>query len=67
MTTIDRIIAKVQKITGSDKTRRHIENLIEQAYEAGRQAAIKDITITLEDDMANDDHSKALEILSANY
>lgn len=67
MTTIDRIIAKARKITGSDKTRRHLESLIEQAYEAGRQAAIKDITITLEDDMINDDHSKALEILSANF
>lgn len=66
MTTIDRIIAKVQKITGSVKTRNHVESLVMAAYEAGRKSAITDIRMTLEDD-ADSDHADALEIIEANF
>lgn len=67
MITITRILAKVTKVNGSDKTRRHVEALIMAAYEAGRRDGVADVRITLEDDMINDDHSKALEIITANY
>lgn len=66
MKIIDRIMARAAKITGSDKTRRQVENLIMQAYEAGRRDAIKDVVITLEDDMINDDHAAAIELINAN-
>jgi hypothetical protein len=66
MTTIDRIIAKVQKITGSAKTRNHVESLVMAAYEAGRKSAITDIRMTLEDD-TDSDHTDALEVIEANF
>ena len=67
MITLARILAKVAKVNGSAKTRDHIEALVIAAYEAGRRDGIEDVRITLEDDLINDDHSKALEIITANY
>lgn len=67
MITLARILAKVAKVNGSPKTRLHVEALVMAAYEAGRRDGIADVRITLEDDMINDDHTKALEIITANY
>lgn len=67
MTIIERITSRVAKIMNGDKRAAKIEDMIMQAYEAGRQDAIKDIVITLTDDMINDDHSAAIQMINANY
>jgi hypothetical protein len=67
MTIIEKLITRARKVAGTDAKARRFEALMEQAYEAGRQAAIRDITITLEDDMINDDHTAAIEVITANF
>lgn len=64
---IENLIKRMTKIMGGDRRTAKMEELMIKAYELGRQAAIKDIVITLEDDMINDDHSKAIEIITANF
>ena len=67
MTIIEKLITRARKIAGTADKAARIERIMEDAYEAGRRAAIKDIVITLEDDMANDDHTAAIEIITANF
>lgn len=67
MTIIEKLITRARKVAGTEAKARRMEALMEQAFEAGRQAAIKDITITLEDDMVNDDHAAAIELITANF
>lgn len=64
---IENLIKRMTKVMGGDRRTAKMEELMIKAYELGRQAAIKDIVITLEDDMINDDHSKAIEIITANF
>lgn len=67
MTIIGRITSRVAKIMNGDKRAGKIEDLIMQAFEAGRQDGIKDVMITLTDDMINADHSAAIQMINANY
>lgn len=67
MTSIENLIKRAAKIMGGDRRTAKMEDLIMKAYELGRQAAIRDITITLTDDMINDDHAAAIELINANY
>ena len=63
---IENLISRMTKIMGGDKRNARIEDLMLKAYEAGRRDAVKDVVITLEDDMINDDHSAAIELITAN-
>ena len=63
---IARLIARGRKVAGTADKAARIEDLITQAYEAGRRDAVKDVLITLYDDMANSDHRDALDLISAN-
>lgn len=67
MKIIDTLITRTAKIMGGDRRTARMQELIMKAYEAGRQDAIKDVMITLTDDMINDDHAAALELINANY
>lgn len=67
MTTIDRIMAKVAKLRFSLKTRNHLASLVQQAYEAGRQDAIKDIYTDLYSELSEVNHLPALQLIDANY
>ena len=64
---IQNLITRARKIAGTHDKAARIEDMMIKAYEAGRRDAVKDLRITLEDDMINDDHSAALELINANY
>jgi hypothetical protein len=66
MIKLNQIISQATKIMGRDRRTSRVEALIMAAYEAGRADAIKDIVITLEDDMINSDHIDAIELINAN-
>lgn len=61
-----RILAKVAKLTINAATRKLVERLIEDAYEAGKRDGVADVKMTLEDDNGTD-HTAALEIIEANW
>lgn len=62
---IEQILSRVAKIMNGDRRAGKMEDMILKAYEAGRQSAVRDIAITLEDD--TDDHAAAIELINANY
>lgn len=66
MIKLENLIKRASKIMGGDRRTQRIEDLMIQAYEAGRRDAIKDVVITLTDDMINDDHAAAIELINAN-
>lgn len=70
MTLIDRLITRARKIAGTPDKAARIEDLLTQAYEAGRRSAVTDIVMTLEDDMLTDqhlDHMGALDMIRSNF
>lgn len=66
MIKLENLIKRAAKIMNGDRRAAKIEEMMINAYEAGRRDAIKDIVITLEDDMINVDHSLAIELINAN-
>lgn len=66
MTSIENLIKRMTKIMGGDRRTAKMEDLMLQAYEAGRRDAIKDVLITLYDDMRNANHIDAIELINAN-
>lgn len=66
MIKIENLIKRASKIMGGDRRTQRIEEMMIKAYEAGRADAIKDIVITLTDDMINSDHIDAIELINAN-
>lgn len=67
MIKLEQIISRAIKIMGGDRRTARLEELIMAAYAAGQADRTKDIMITLADDMANDDHAAAIELINANY
>lgn len=67
MIKLEQIISRAIKIMGGDRRTARLEALIMAAYAAGQADRTKDIMITLADDMANDDHAAAIELINANY
>lgn len=61
-----RIMAKIAKLSINAATRKLVEKLAEEAYEAGRRDGITNVRITLEDD-TDSDHSEAIELIKANF
>jgi hypothetical protein len=69
MAIIDRIITRARKISGTADKAARMERLILEAYAAGRQDAIKDVVITLQDDMITErhlNHLDAVDMIQAN-
>lgn len=66
MIKLENLIKRAAKIMHGDRRAAKIEDMIMKAYEAGRQDAIKDVLITLYDDMINSDHIDAIELINAN-
>jgi hypothetical protein len=70
MDMITRLITRARKIAGTPDKAARMEDLMAQAYQAGRRAAIQDILITLDDDMLTDqhlDHLGATQMIRANF
>jgi len=70
MSIITNLINRGRKIAGTADKAARVERLIMEAYEAGRKDAIKDVAITLADDMINSrhlEHMGALDMINANY
>lgn len=66
MIKLENLIKRAAKIMNGDRRAAKIEEMMIKAYEAGRADAIKDIVITLTDDMINSDHIDAIELINAN-
>lgn len=66
MIKLENLIKRAAKIMNGDARAARMEAVIMAAYEAGRRDAIKDIVITLTDDMINSDHIDAIELINAN-
>lgn len=70
MITIERIIAKVAKLSVNAKTRDHVTDLITQAVAEAMRARTADIIAELEQDMITGrhlDHLGAVDMIRANW
>ena len=69
MITIERIIAKIAKLSINARTRDHVTELVAQAVEEAMRARTADIIAELEQDMITGrhlDHLGAVDMIRAN-
>jgi hypothetical protein len=60
---LENLITRAAKITGTDKLRRSVENLITRAWDGGQRDRTRDIMITLTDN----GYGEAADFIKANY